>query len=132
MTGGDSGIGRAIVLHYAREGADVAISYLDEHQDAEETFRAVTQSGQQALLLPGDLRSADHCKYGLFGAGNAFVLSLIPCPLHMAVCCTPRLVCPPHSSQVIQASSRPILVKDSSVLLAGFSEPAQHVPGWLF
>lgn len=62
VTGGDSGIGRAIVLHLAREGADIAISYLGEHQDAEESKKAVTESGQQCILLPGDLRSEEHCK----------------------------------------------------------------------
>lgn len=62
MTGGDSGIGRAIVLALAREGANIAISYLDEHQDAEETKKVVEEAGVKALLLPGDLRSEDQCK----------------------------------------------------------------------
>jgi len=62
VTGGDSGIGRAIVLHLAREGADIAISYLDEHQDAEEIKKVVIESGQQCILLPGDLRSEEQCK----------------------------------------------------------------------
>jgi len=62
VTGGDSGIGRAIVLHLAREGADIAISYLDEHQDAEEIKKVVVESGQQCILLPGDLRSEEQCK----------------------------------------------------------------------
>ena len=62
MTGGDSGIGRAIVLALAREGANIAMSYLDEHQDAEETKKVVEEAGVKALLLPGDLRSEDQCK----------------------------------------------------------------------
>ena len=67
MTGGDSGIGKAIVLHFAREGANVAISYLDEHQDAEGTKQVVEEAGVKALLLPGDLRSEDQCKYDWMG-----------------------------------------------------------------
>ena len=63
VTGGDSGIGRAIVLHLAREGANIAISYLDEHQDAEEIKKVVEEAGVKALLLPGDLRSEEQCKY---------------------------------------------------------------------
>ncbi|SFK51418.1 SDR family oxidoreductase [Methylorubrum salsuginis] len=63
ITGGDSGIGRAVSIAYAREGADVAISYLDaEQSDAEETARWVEQAGRRALLLPGDLRDEDHCR----------------------------------------------------------------------
>ncbi|WP_254518497.1 SDR family NAD(P)-dependent oxidoreductase, partial [Salmonella enterica] len=52
VTGADSGIGRAVAIAYAREGADVAISYLDEHEDAEETKRLVEDAGRRAILLP--------------------------------------------------------------------------------
>ena len=59
ITGGDSGIGRAVAVIYAREGADVAISYLPEEQsDAEETLRAVEAEGRRCVLLPGDLGEA--------------------------------------------------------------------------
>ena len=62
ITGGDSGIGRAVAVLYAREGADVAISYLPEEQsDAEETRRAVQAEGQRCVLLPGDLSEAKFC-----------------------------------------------------------------------
>ncbi|WP_434681761.1 SDR family oxidoreductase [Pseudomonas sp. R1-18] len=62
ITGGDSGIGRAVAIAFAREGADVAISYLDEHEDAEETARWVRQEGRQCLLLPGDLAQKQQCE----------------------------------------------------------------------
>ncbi|RKS27583.1 NAD(P)-dependent dehydrogenase (short-subunit alcohol dehydrogenase family) [Pseudomonas sp. WPR_5_2] len=62
ITGGDSGIGRAVVIAFAREGADVAIAYLDEQDDAEETARWVEQAGRQCLLLPGDLAHKVHCR----------------------------------------------------------------------
>jgi NAD(P)-dependent dehydrogenase (short-subunit alcohol dehydrogenase family) len=62
ITGGDSGIGRAIAIMYAKEGADVAIVYLDEHQDAEETAAAVRQYGKEALLIPTDLSVEVNCK----------------------------------------------------------------------
>ncbi|UZJ57724.1 SDR family oxidoreductase [Pseudomonas sp. KU26590] len=61
ITGGDSGIGRAVAIAYAREGADVAISYLDEHDDARETARWVKEAGRQCLLLPGDLAEKAQC-----------------------------------------------------------------------
>lgn len=62
ITGADSGIGRAVALAFAREGADVAISYLSEDQDARETARVVEAAGRRALLLPGDIREKAHCE----------------------------------------------------------------------
>lgn len=55
ITGGDSGIGRAVAVHYAKEGADVSIVYLNEHQDAEETKRQVEQEGRKCILIAGDV-----------------------------------------------------------------------------
>jgi NAD(P)-dependent dehydrogenase (short-subunit alcohol dehydrogenase family) len=62
ITGADSGIGKAVAIAFAREGADVVISYLDEHEDAEDTRRWVQDAGQQAVLVPGDLTDAGHCR----------------------------------------------------------------------
>ncbi|HYN84400.1 MAG TPA: SDR family oxidoreductase [Pyrinomonadaceae bacterium] len=63
VTGGDSGIGRAVSVLFAREGADVAIVYLEEEQsDAEETRRAVEAEGRRCVLLPGDVRDAEFCR----------------------------------------------------------------------
>lgn len=66
VTGGDSGIGRAVAVIYAREGADVAIAYLPEEQsDADETRRAVEREGRRALMLPGDLTDPKFCKHAV-------------------------------------------------------------------
>lgn len=62
ITGGDSGIGRSVAVLYAREGADVAIVYLDEHEDAEETKRWVEAEGRRCLLIPGDVKDPAFCK----------------------------------------------------------------------
>lgn len=62
ITGGDSGIGRAVAVLFAREGADVAISYLTEHKDAEDTQKAVEAEGQKCILLPGDVSERDYCR----------------------------------------------------------------------
>ena len=61
VTGADSGIGRAVAALYAREGADIAISYLCEHEDAEETKRIVEAEGRRAILIPGDLGDKAFC-----------------------------------------------------------------------
>src|SRR5258705_1262537 len=60
ITGGHSGIGRAVAIAYAREGADILVSYLEEHEDAEETKRQVEAAGRTAVLVPGDIQNADH------------------------------------------------------------------------
>jgi NAD(P)-dependent dehydrogenase (short-subunit alcohol dehydrogenase family) len=62
ITGGDSGIGRAVALAYAREGADISISYLSEHQDAQEAVRAVEESGRAAIAIAGDIADEAHCR----------------------------------------------------------------------
>ena len=62
ITGGDSGIGRAVAIAYAREGADVLISYLDEFEDATETKRLVEEAGRKAVLVAGDLQNSEHCR----------------------------------------------------------------------
>jgi len=62
ITGGDSGIGRAVAIAFAREGADLLISYLSEHADAEDTARLVKEAGRKAVLLPGDIADPAHCR----------------------------------------------------------------------
>jgi len=63
ITGGDSGIGRAVAIAFAREGADVLISYLEtEEEDAQETARLITEAGRTAVTVPGDLRSEEQCR----------------------------------------------------------------------
>lgn len=62
ITGGDSGIGRAVAIAYAREGSDVLISYLDEDEDAKETARWIEKAGRKAVLVRGDIQSAEHCR----------------------------------------------------------------------
>ncbi|MBT1003640.1 glucose 1-dehydrogenase [Paenarthrobacter sp. DKR-5] len=62
ITGADSGIGRAVAIAYAREGADVLISYLNEEDDAKDTARLVKEAGRKAVVVAGDLSSAEHCR----------------------------------------------------------------------
>jgi NAD(P)-dependent dehydrogenase (short-subunit alcohol dehydrogenase family) len=62
ITGGDSGIGRAVAVTYAKEGADVVVSYLNEHSDAEETKRQVEQEGRRCFLYAGDIGNEDTCR----------------------------------------------------------------------
>src|SRR5690606_15035889 len=72
VTGGDSGIGRAVAVLFAREGADVAVIYLDEHTDAKETQRAVKAEGRKCLLIPGDVKNPDFCKRAVKKTVKAF------------------------------------------------------------
>ena len=62
ITGGDSGIGRAVAIAYAREGADVLISYLSEDSDAKDTQGYVEQAGRRAVLMKGDVADPQHCR----------------------------------------------------------------------
>jgi NAD(P)-dependent dehydrogenase (short-subunit alcohol dehydrogenase family) len=62
ITGGDSGIGKSTAIYFAKEGADVAIVYLEEHQDAEETKQLIESEGQKCLLYSGDIGNEDYCK----------------------------------------------------------------------
>src|SRR3954466_6390427 len=62
ITGGDSGIGRAVAIAFAREGADIVISYLDEHEDAQETCRWVKEAGRRCLVIPGDVGHVTQCR----------------------------------------------------------------------
>lgn len=72
ITGADSGIGRAVALAFAREGADVVIGYLNEHDDAKETARVVTASGRKALTVAADLAEEPECKRLIDEAVRAF------------------------------------------------------------
>src|SRR3954454_21756243 len=62
ITGGDSGIGKSIAIYFAKEGADVAIIYLEEHQDAEETKGLIEAEGRKCLHFSGDIGNEDFCK----------------------------------------------------------------------
>jgi NAD(P)-dependent dehydrogenase (short-subunit alcohol dehydrogenase family) len=72
ITGGDSGIGKAVAIAFAREGADVLISYLDEHEDARDTARWVEDAGRKAVLVPGDLSEPAQCLTVVAEAVEAF------------------------------------------------------------
>ena len=72
ITGGDSGIGRAVALLFAKEGANIAIAYLSEHADAEETQRLVNAEGRECILLPGDLSKEINCRRAVAKAIKKF------------------------------------------------------------
>jgi NAD(P)-dependent dehydrogenase (short-subunit alcohol dehydrogenase family) len=72
VTGGDSGIGRAIAVLFAREGADVAVVYLDEDADAEATRKAVEREGRRCILIPGDVGDAEFCEHAVAATVKAF------------------------------------------------------------
>jgi NAD(P)-dependent dehydrogenase (short-subunit alcohol dehydrogenase family) len=71
ITGGDSGIGRAVAIAFAKEGADVAIAYLSEHADAAHTVGLIEREGRRAVTLPGDLADAGHCREVVTDAAEA-------------------------------------------------------------
>jgi NAD(P)-dependent dehydrogenase (short-subunit alcohol dehydrogenase family) len=72
ITGGDSGIGRAVAIAYAREGADVLISHLNEDEDAKDTARLVEEAGRRAVLVPGDISRPQHCRHIIARAVSEF------------------------------------------------------------
>jgi NAD(P)-dependent dehydrogenase (short-subunit alcohol dehydrogenase family) len=72
ITGADSGIGRAVAIAFAREGADLVLSYLNEHEDAEDTLRIVEEAGSTAVLVSGDLSAPQHCRELIDKAVEAF------------------------------------------------------------
>lgn len=72
ITGGDSGIGRAVAVHFAREGADLLITYLNEHKDAQETRARVEREGRRCVLAPGDIGDQDFCRDLVARALEAF------------------------------------------------------------
>ena len=72
ITGSDSGIGRAVAIAFAREGADVLIAYLCEHEDAKESARWVEEAGRRAVLVPGDVKDPEHCRRLVERAVNEF------------------------------------------------------------
>ncbi len=72
ITGGDSGIGRAVAVLFAREGADVAIVYLESHDDAEETRRHVEAEGRRCLLIAGDVKNSTFCRQAVEQAVQVF------------------------------------------------------------
>src|ERR671936_3090072 len=61
ITGGDSGIGRAVVIAFAKEGANISVVYLEEHKDAKETQRLVEEQGRKCILIPGDVGEEKFC-----------------------------------------------------------------------
>jgi NAD(P)-dependent dehydrogenase (short-subunit alcohol dehydrogenase family) len=72
ITGGDSGIGRAVAIAFAREGADILISYLNEDEDARDTGKLIEEAGRQIVLVPGDISDPNHCRAIVERAVGAF------------------------------------------------------------
>jgi NAD(P)-dependent dehydrogenase (short-subunit alcohol dehydrogenase family) len=72
ITGADSGIGRAVALAYAREGADILVSYYNEHEDAQETKRLVEGAGRKCILVGGDIKDPNHCRELIDSAARTF------------------------------------------------------------
>jgi NAD(P)-dependent dehydrogenase (short-subunit alcohol dehydrogenase family) len=75
VTGGDSGIGRAVALAFAREGADILVSYWSEHEDARETQKIVEAAGRRAVLVSGDLAEESQCRQVIDAAARELAAS---------------------------------------------------------
>ena len=107
VTGGDSGIGRAVALAFAREGADVLISYLSEEEDAEETARVVEAAGRKCVRVAGDIGGEGHCRAVIdravkWGVANDAVLGAYAAQVGYAVAtvnCSPTGFCVGNASQ---------------------------------
>ena len=89
ITGGDSGIGRAVAIAFAREGADVLIAFLNETEEATEVKKLIEKEGRKAVLVPGDLQDAKHCreviKKAVDGLGGSPLHDLQPARRHRSV-----------------------------------------------
>ncbi len=72
ITGGDSGIGRAVAVHFAKEGADIAVVYFDEHEDARETERLIKETGRRCLLIAGDVKDQPFCEAAVEKTAKTF------------------------------------------------------------
>ncbi len=103
ITGADSGIGRAVAIAFAREGADVLISYLNEHDDARETARWVQDAGRKAVTVAGDITSQQHCEQLVDRTMNEFGR------LDILVSNAAMRICPPAGRRMERGRVRPNL-----------------------
>ena len=119
ITGGDSGIGRAVALAFAREGADVLISYLDEEEDAAETRRLIEEAGRRAVLVPGNIGDAAHCRRIVERAVEAFgrVDVLVNNAAHQATFSGPEEISDEEWEKTFQVNIHAMFYLTKAVLL---------------
>ena len=119
ITGGDSGIGRAVALAFAREGADVLISYLDEEEDAAETRRLIEEAGRKAVLVPGNIGDAAHCRRIVERAVEAFgrVDVLVNNAAHQATFSGPEEISDEEWEKTFQVNIHAMFYLTKAVLL---------------